>query len=181
MKPKLEAHIRSRGCGTWVSATTSDKGSYNIHDVLAYLSRHLPELPPRSQTRNLRIMLADDAGSHLSPLVSKPCWSRGYVYIPQGGGTTPFTQPCDTDLNQHAKRKYSANEGAALLRLLQLGQRVPQLRHVDCIDLMVDVCSETALHLRAAEGFVKTGPGVCLLTRTRTRRSSEKQATLGAN
>ena len=107
--------------------------------------------------------MADDHGPHLSPLVSKLCWSRGYVFIAHGGGVTPIVQTVDTHFNQHAKRSYLAKEGAALLRLMQLGQCVPQLRHFDCIDLMVDVCSEMAIHLRGANGYVETGAKAHLL------------------
>ena len=76
---------------------------------------------------------------------------------------TPIVQTVDTHFNQHAKRKYLAKEGAALLRQMQLGKCVPQLRHVDCIDLMVEVCEDTSLHLGGANGFVETGLKVNLL------------------
>eukprot|EP00959_Pyramimonas_sp_CCMP1952_P422380 8848198-Pyramimonas_sp.AAC.1 len=64
--------------------------------------------------------MADDHGPHLSPLVSKLRWSRGYVFIPRGGGATPILQTVDTHLN-HAKREYTKREGAALLRAMRLG------------------------------------------------------------
>ena len=91
-------------------------------------------------------MLADDHGPHQSPMVSKICWSRGYVFIAHGGGVTPIHQTVDTHFNQHAKREYMKLECAALLKAIRLGQCVPQLDHTECVDLMVEVCSKMALH-----------------------------------
>ena len=101
--------------------------------------------------------MADDHGPHLSPLVSKLCWSRGYVFIAHGGGVTPVVQTVDTHLNQHAKREYMKKEGAALLRAMRLGKCVPQLDQTECIDLMVEVMSQMGLHLAAAERCWDTG------------------------
>ena len=157
IRPRLLQHLRCRGHGSWVSATTSTKGSYRTPDVLAYLERHLPHPPEPPQRRSWRIMMADDHGPHLSPLVSKLCWSRGYVFIAHGGGVTPVVQTVDTHLNQHAKREYMKKEGAALLRAMRLGKCVPQLDQTQCIDLMVEVMSNMGLHLAAAEGFWETG------------------------
>ncbi len=157
LRPRLLEHLRRRGFGRWVSATTSAKGSYRTPCVLAYLDRHLPHLPEPPQQREWRIMMADDHGPHLSPLVSKLCWSRGYVFIPHGGGVTPILQTVDTHLNQHAKREYMKREGAALLRAMRLGQCVPQLDKLECIDLMVEVMSQMSLHLAAADGYWETG------------------------
>ena len=157
MLPKLEAHLRERGYGAWVSVATSQKGSYKTNDVLAFLTRHLPKMPAPPQSRPWRIMMADDHAPHLSPLVSKLCWSLGYVFIPHGGGVTSVVQTVDTDLNQHAKRKYMGVEGAALLRKMQLGQIVPQLRAEECVDIMVEVMSDMSLHLAAADGYLRTG------------------------
>ena len=84
-KPKLEAHVRNRGYGAWVSVTTSVKGSYKTNDVLAFLDRHLPDMPPPPQSRGWRIMMADDHGPHLSPCVSKLCWARGTSLSPIRG------------------------------------------------------------------------------------------------
>ncbi len=157
LRPRLEEHLRRRGFGAWVSAATSAKGSYRTPDVIVYLERHLSHMPEPPQQRGWRIMMADDHGPHLSPLVSKLCWSRGYVFIPHGGGVTPILQTVDTHLNQHVKREYVKREGAALLKSMRLGQCVPQLDKRDCIDLMADVMSDMRLHLAAAEGYWETG------------------------
>ena len=66
-------------------------------------------------------------------------------------------QTVDTDLNQPAKRKYTAVEGAALLRRMQQGQVVPTLRDEECVDLMEEVMSDMSLHLEAAKGYLRTG------------------------
>ena len=151
---RLDDHLAARGHPPWVSATTSEKGSYRTNDVLAFLERHLPEFP---QHRQWRIMLADDHGPHLAPHVKKMCWSRGYVFIAHGGGVTPIHQTVDTHLNQHVKREYMKREGAELLRQMRMGQCVPQLRDTEAIDVMVEVLSGLALHLAAADGYWETG------------------------
>ena len=157
LKKRLLAHLRKRRHPKWVSATTSAKGSYKTPDVLAYLDRHLPEVPAPPKKRPWRIMMADDHGPHLSPQVKRLCWSRSYAFIPHGGGVTPVTQTVDTHLNQHAKREYNKVEGAALLRAMRLGQCVPQLDQTECIDLMVEVMSNMSLHYAAADGYWETG------------------------
>ena len=37
------------------------------------------------------------------------------------------------------------------------GEVIPQLRDIECLDMMVDVMSEMPLHLYAADGFVRVG------------------------
>ena len=101
--------------------------------------------------------MADDYSAHLSPQVFALCWSRRYVFIPHGGGVTPVAQTPDTDLNQHVKREYTDRETGELLRQMREGVVVPQLRQEECLDIMVDVLSNMALHLHAAKGYLKTG------------------------
>ena len=110
VKPQLEEHLRQRGYGKWVSASCSPSGSYKLQDILSFLERHLPY---QTEDREWRIIMADDHAPHVSPSVAKLCWSRGYVFVPHGGGVTPVVQVLDTELNQFAKRKYMAIEGAA--------------------------------------------------------------------
>ena len=85
---RLREHIRSRGFGPWVSVATSEKASYRVADVLNFLGRPW------------RIIMADDHAPRLSPRVWMLCWSRGYVFIPHGGGVTPVVQTVDTDLTR---------------------------------------------------------------------------------
>ena len=101
--------------------------------------------------------MADDYSAHLSPQVFALCWSRRYVFIPHGGGVTPVAQTPDTDLNQHVKREYTDRETGELLHQMREGIVVPQLRQEECLDIMVDVLSNMALHLHAAKGYLKTG------------------------
>ena len=79
------------------------------------------------------------------------------MLIPFGGGETPIKQVVDTDLNQVAKRKYMALEGAAFLRKMMDGEVVPQMRDTECLDMMVDVMSDMSLHIHVAGGFVRVG------------------------
>ena len=144
-----------------MSVTTSEKGSYRQADVLAFLDRHLPKVDEQL-SRRWRIIMADDYSAHLCPAVFRLCWSRRYVFIPHGGGVTPVAQTPDTDLNQWVKREYTDRETCDLLRQMRDGTVVPQLRQEECIDIMVDVLSNTALHLNAARGYLRTGMTVDL-------------------
>ena len=89
-------------------------------------------------------------------------WSRRYVFLAHGGGVTPVVQTPDTDLNQHVKREYTSVETGELLRQMQDGICVPSLRQEQCIDIMVGVLENIELHLKAADGFLKTGLAVAL-------------------
>eukprot|EP00959_Pyramimonas_sp_CCMP1952_P405870 8506207-Pyramimonas_sp.AAC.1 len=101
--------------------------------------------------------MADYRGPHLSPLVSKLCWSRGCAFVPRGGGVAPILQTVGAHLNQRAKREYMKRDGAALLRATRLGQCVPQLDMLECLDLMVEMMSQMGLRWAAAEGCWETG------------------------
>ena len=143
---RLREYIRSRGFGPWVSVATSEKGSYRVADVLAFLDLHLPKVD-ESQSRRWRIILADDNSPHLVPAVFRLCWSRRYVFLAHGGGVTPVVQTPDTDLNQHVKREYTSVETGELLRQMQDGICVPSLRQEQCIDITVGVLKNIELHL----------------------------------
>jgi hypothetical protein len=153
---RLREYIRERGFGPWLSVATTDSGSYKMPDVIRFLKTHLPDnFSP--QSRQWRIIIADAFSAHLSPQVFNLCWNRGYVLITLGGGITPVVQTCDTDLNQHVKRRYMALETAELLQQMRDGINVPRNPPERCIDLMAEVLSSTSLHLDAAEGYVKVG------------------------
>ena len=156
---RLREYIRSRGFGPWVSVATSEKGSHRTEDALSFLERRLPL---QSQSRQWGIIMADDFSAHLSPLVFRLCWTRGCVFLAHGGGVTPVVQTPDADLNQHVKRSHTAVETAELLRQMRDGVRVPRCRPELCIDMMVEVMSSMALHLQAADGYLKTGMRVAL-------------------
>ena len=160
LQKRLQDHIRSGGnYPPWLSVTTAEKGSYKEADVLNFLDTHLSEKP---QWRRWRLMQADDFSAHKTPNVSRLAWTRGYVLLIAGGGQTPVTQTCDTDLNQHVRREYTAKESVLILELMRQGMAVPCLDYIACIDIMVDVLSNVQLHLNAAEGYKRTGATVAL-------------------
>ena len=159
LQTKLQAHLRERGYPAWASTVTSEKASYKEADVLNFLDRHLPAKP---QWRQWRIIQADDFSAHKTDNVRRLCWSRGYVLMIKGGGQTPVTQTCDTDLNQHVRREYVARESGLILEKMQRGIVVPAINPTECIDIMMDVLSDKNLHLHAADGYLKTGSTVKL-------------------
>ena len=140
-----------------MSTATSEKGSYRLADVVAFLQTHLREQSSSSPQWRWRILMADDHSPHKADAVRRLAWQRGWVMIVHGGGTTPVAPPVDTDLNQHVKRLYMALETRALLQKMSDGHRVPQLSRQECIDIMVQVLSGLQVHVDAAKGFIKTG------------------------
>ena len=154
LKMRLQEHIRRRGVERWASATTSEKASYRVNDILDFLERHLP---PLVENRKWRIMQADDAKAHLAASVFRTCWNRGYVFIPLGGGVTPVVQVVDSDLNQPVSREYQKLEVMEHISQMRSGVSVPSCKPEVCIDNMVGVLRRMELHLKAADGFEKTG------------------------
>ena len=90
--------------------------------------------------------MADDFSAHLSPQVFRLCWSRGYVFIPHGGGVTPVVQTPDTDLNQHVKRDYTSAETVELMRQMREGVCVPRCKPEVCIETAVVVLISMEMH-----------------------------------
>ena len=143
---RLRQYIRGRGYDDWLSVATSPKGSYREEDVLNFLDRHLPAWGPG---RGWRLMLADAFAAHDTENVKRLAWSRGYVFMLIGGGATSVAQTCDTDLNQHVRREYTALEGKELVALCAAGQTVPKVSYETTLDMMAAVMSHRELH-RAA-------------------------------
>ena len=160
LQARLREHLRSCGYGPSFSAATSEKGSYREEDILEFLDRHLPAMT--SQLRRWRIAMADDFGPHKTDNVFRLCWQRGYVLIPHPGGATPVSQTCDTDLNQHVRREYTAFESACIIEEMRKGVTVPKIDQTKCMDMMVKVLNNKKLHLNAADGYKRTGATVAL-------------------
>ena len=94
---RLQAFLRSRGFPQWFTVTVGPKGSYREHDIIAFLQKHLEPWRPG---RDWRILLCDDYSAHKSINVWNLCWSRGYIRICHGGGTTLLVKrPIPTSTN----------------------------------------------------------------------------------
>ena len=144
---RLQAYIRSRAYPSWFTVTVSPKGSYREHDIIIFLKRHLEEW---CDGRDWRILLADDYICHKSKNVFNLCWSRGYILIIHGGGNTLVAQTPDTDLNQHVRRRYGEKEARILQNKMRLGEIVPKLSPEECMDVMLEILSDPALHMNAS-------------------------------
>ena len=156
---RLQAHLRNRGVPGHFTVTVAPKGSYCEQDVIEFLKKHLE---PWSEGRDWRIMMMDDYSAHKTENVWNLCWSRGYVRIVHGGGVTPYTQTCDTDLNEHVRREYGAKESHLLLEKMRCGQVVPKLTHEECMGLMNEVWTNPGLHRAAVEGYKRVGQSIDL-------------------
>ena len=121
---RLQEFVRSSGWGSWITVGCSPKGSYREADILDFLERHLPQWRPG---RKWRILYVDDYAPHKCDNVVRLAWSRGYILLPLGGGTTPVAQPCDVALNQHVRRLYTAREVEMLIEKMRDGVKVPRL------------------------------------------------------
>ena len=151
---RLQTYARSRGFPDWFSVTTSPKGSYREHDVVAFLDKHLEKMTP---DRDWRIFQLDDYSAHKMESVRRLAWSRGYVLSPHGGGATPFVQTPDTDLNEHVRREYGVLETRLLIDKMRDGIVVPKASQPECMEMMFQVLSDPGVHLRAQQGYLKTG------------------------
>ena len=156
---RLQEFHRSHGFPQWFTVTVGPKGSYRELDVISWLEKHLE---PWKEGRDWRVYLCDDYAAHKTNNVWNLCWSRGYVRIVHGGGTTPCEQTCDTDLNEDVRRIYGNKEACLLLEKMRSGQVVPRLTHEECMLLMLEVMSDPALHMRAAAGYKKVGQSIDL-------------------
>ena len=121
---------------------------------------------------------------HEIPNVRRLAWSRGYVLVIHGGGATPVTQTPDTDLNQHVRREYTADEASQLAYQSRnsrgSGKTVPKLSHEQIIDALAEVWQRKHLHVAAAAGYKKQGPQMPW-TGQRTMKSSVKQGSSGGS
>ena len=99
---RLQAFLRSRGFPEWFTVAVGPKGSYRESDVIQFLHRHLESW---RDDRKWRIMLCDDYSVNTSQNIWNLCWARGYIRMCHRGGSTPVSQPLDTDLNQHVRRE----------------------------------------------------------------------------
>ena len=160
LEKKLQDYAASkrpvRGDGTqWLTVATGPRGSYREEHVLNFLERHLD---PMWAGRRWRVILMDAYAPQMTDNVRRLCWGRGYVVVIHGGGATAITQPNDTDLHQHLRRRYVEKETAVAVKKARLD---PQAMHVgqpeDCIDCMLDVWRDPRLHVQAAKGFKSCG------------------------
>ena len=142
---RLQKFHRSRGLPAWFSVTVAPKGSYREQDVIAFLKKHVEEW---SEGRHWRILLADDFSAHKTANVFNLAWSRGYVMLILGGGSTPVMQTCDTDLNEHVRREYGMLESRYLLEQMRDGVAVPKLSNEECMVLMHEILSDPYTSVR---------------------------------
>ena len=154
---RLQAFRAEHNFPPWFTVTVGPKGSYREADVIEWLKRHLEPWRPG---RDWRIYLCDDYKCHKTELVRKYCWQCGYVRVVHGGGTTPYGQPPDTDLNEFVRARYGHKESELLLDKMRGGQVVPSLSHEECMMVMFEVLSDPALHIHAAKGFKYVGHAV---------------------
>ena len=155
LESKLQLYVEHHVGVPWLSVVTGPKGSYREEHVLAFLERHLDELTPG---RAWRLCVLDAYAAQTGDNVKRLCWSRGYVLVVHGGGATGVTQPNDTDLHQHLRRRYTQKESAEMIRQARLQPRkTPIPTPQQCVSWMAECWADPSLHLQACKGFKYTG------------------------
>ena len=139
----------------WLTIVTGPKGSYREDDVLNLIEDVLDDM---SETRQWRIMLLDAYSAHLSDRIRVCAWHKGYIVITHGGGASAVTQPNDTDLHGPLKRDYTDLEQQDTLEQLRARpSSCPVTKRQDVVAWVSTIWYHSELHLKAADGFLKTG------------------------
>ena len=93
--------------GMKVTCQYAVKGSYRLEHVLRYLRRHLPLwTEEREAAGDYRLLFLDAYAAHLDVKVIKLAWSRGFLCVYHGGGTTGVAQVNDTHLHGPFERLF---------------------------------------------------------------------------
>ncbi len=134
----------------WLTVATSPSGSYNSDDVYDFLDRHLE---PWTDGRDWRLLHCDAYKPHIATRLVDLCWSRGYILLLHGGGTTGVAQVNDTHLHHALSLDYQGLEMGFLARLMELAPReLPTPSRADCLRMVASVWAQPSLHVRAAAG-----------------------------
>ncbi len=138
---------------TWLSVATSDKGSYKLPDVLAFLEKILPIGPAPAGAPRWSILMCDAYTAHLDPQVRQTCWKKGCVLVYHGGGTTGPMQVNDSHLHQPLSSLYQDLEQRSDLAQLSVAPHaVPKRDRVDCLVDFAAVWQQRHIHHTAVRG-----------------------------
>ena len=151
----LEDEMHATNDFNWLSLTTSDSGSYRTEHVIEYLEKLLE---PWHEGRRIRILMCDAYAAHLDPAVRRLAWTRGYIVIYQGGGTTGVGQVNDTDLHEKVSDRYQELEQEDHLLQTEVDSGCcPRRDREDCIRDFCSLWKDPELHAFAAQGFKRRG------------------------
>jgi hypothetical protein len=151
---KVEADLRASGIH-FVTLTTSDSASYRLEHVLDWMDK---ALEPWSEGRELRLLLCDAYSAHDDEAVRRLAWSKGYIVLYVGGGTTGAVQTNDTHLHRFLDEQYTELEQMSLLDDGELEPNRLQARtREECILDIVSIWNNRALHVRASGGYKADG------------------------
>ena len=94
----------------------------------------------------------------LTDNVQRLCWSRGYIFKHHGGGASMVAQTNDTDHHQFVRKNYIEKETDRIMQKARArGGGIINLTREEMIDIMIEVMSDLALHIRASKGYKYTG------------------------
>ena len=93
----------------------------------------------------------------LTDNVQRLCWLRGFVVVTHGGGASMVAQTNDTDHHWYVRKRYIEKETELIRKArAQVGGMV-NLTRKGILDIMIEVMSDKALHIRASKGYKYTG------------------------
>ena len=85
----------------------SPKGSYRAEHVVRFLRKALPAwTEERARTNDWRMLYLDAYKAHFAQEVLDVAWSRGFIVVWHGAGTTGICQVNDTHLHDLLEREY---------------------------------------------------------------------------
>ncbi len=83
---------------------------------MKFLQRHLENFTEARRARgDWRLLFLDAFKPHFDQLVVDVAWSKGYVVVYHGGGTTGVTQVNDTDCHGCLEKEYMEVEAHTLM------------------------------------------------------------------
>lgn len=98
------------------SLAVGPKGSYRVEHVLDFFEKHADPFTVERQTQtDWRLMYMDAFKPHMDESVASALWSKGYVPVLHGGGTTGIGQVNDTDCHGKFEQVYLDVEAQSLL------------------------------------------------------------------
>lgn len=142
-----------------MSLEHSKSGSYNYETMMAYLKKHVPEwTPERAEADDYRLFYLDDYAVHNMQEVTDFLWSRGFLKIKLGGGTTFILCNCDLDLHADMEKDCLEMEiDWAAKELEERPWRVPQKTRQNVVDDVACFWHQFQHARRGIESFKLSG------------------------
>ena len=160
LEARLQRFVAEKNLPFRVSVVTGPSGSYKEHDILNFLEWYLGTWGPGSNWE-LFFLVAYAPG--LTDNVQRACWLKGKVLLTHGGGASSVGQTNDTDLHLWTRKRLIEHQQEQMIRKARVaGGGMVDLTREENMNIMIEVMSDTELHMRARRGYKYTGTQVAL-------------------